>query len=173
MPDLTRDLTETQSGRYRCPWCDARRGLAFDPDQGDSGVWHCFSCQRGGDGVELYTELRNADLADALGAFGIDRSGYSSEAKKKERRAPKPTLPKYNDAEWKERCRVWKAMTVEEIRLRTAYKQKRTEAREARDRDAFDHWQQKIDDLREHVLHRERAGHEKAQRLDANTQHID
>jgi len=177
MPDLTGDLEETQSGRYRCPWCDARRGLAFTPDRGDSGVWHCFSCQRAGDGVELYTQVRGTGLADALEAFGIDRSGDSgrgsNQVKKKEGRAPKPALPEHTDAEWAERCRTWQAMNVEEVRLRAAYKRRRAAARSARDRQAFERFCQKIDDLHELVLCREQAGHRKAQRLDANTQHLD
>jgi len=123
--------------------------------------------------VELYTEVRNADLADALDAFGIDRSGYTDEVKTKDSRAPKPSLPEYSDAEWKERCRVWKAMNTEEIRLRAAYRWRRAVSRESRNRYAFDYWQQKIDDLHDHVLRRERAGHQNAQRLDANIQHLD
>jgi len=173
MPDLTRDLEATQGDRYRCPFCDARRGLSYDPDTGDSGVWHCFSCQRGGDGVELYAEMHRVELREALQAFGIRRESVSGDVKRKEQRAPKPTTPDYSDAEQAERTRAWKAMTKEEVRLRDLYRQRRAKAQETRDRDGFERWQEKIDDLFAHVLRREMAGHRKAERMDADTKHLD
>jgi len=173
MPDLKADLEATQGDRYRCPWCDARRGLSFDPDVGDSGVWHCFSCERGGDGVELYAELRNTDMRDALDAYGIDRSSLSGEVKRKEEQAPKPTTPDYTDEEWAERCRAWQAMNTEELRLRDEYRRRRAASQERRDREAFDRWQSKLDELFGHVLDRERHGHREVQRHDADTQHLD
>jgi len=93
MVDLTQHLRETQGGRYQCPLCDARRGLSLDPDEGDSGLWHCFSCDAGGDGVDLYMILHDAEVAEALEAFGIDRGGKSGSIKRKERQAPIPTAP--------------------------------------------------------------------------------
>ena len=173
MPDLTRDLEATQGGRYRCPFCDARRGLSYDPDTGDSGVWHCFSCQRGGDGVELYAEMHNVELSEALQAYGISRESVSRDVKRKAEKAPRPPLPEYSDAEWRERARAWKMMSTEEVRLRALYRERRTQARERRDRDAFDKWQGKMDALCESVLEREMARHREVQRLDANTSHLD
>jgi len=173
MPDLKADLEATQGDRYRCPWCDARRGLSFDSDVGDSGVWHCFSCSRGGDGVELYAELRNTDLQDALDAFGISRASLSGEVKRKEKRAPKPSTPEYTDAEWAERCRAWQAMNVEELRLRDMYRKRRAAAQERRDRQEFDRWQSKLDELFGHVLDREMHGHREVQRFDSDTGHLD
>ena len=173
MPDLTRDLEATQGDRYRCPFCDARRGLSYDPDTGDSGVWHCFSCQRGGDGVELYAEMHRVELREALQAFGIRRESVSGDVKRKERQAPKPEPPEYSAQEWKERTRAWKMMSAEEVRLRSLYRERRTQARERRDRDAFDKWQGKMDALCESVLEREMARHREVQRLDANTSHLD
>lgn len=173
MPDLTNDLTETQGGRYQCPFCDARRGLSFDPGIGESGVGYCFSCQWGGDGVELYAEVRNTDLAAALDAYGIDRSGLRQEAREKEENAPHPTTPEYTDEEWKERCRAWQAMNTEELRLRADYRARRVRAQENRDQDEFDRWQRRLDDLFDHVLRREMIGQRKTQRLDANTAHLE
>jgi ribosomal protein L37AE/L43A len=173
MPDLKTDLETTQGGRYRCPFCDARRGLSFDEDVGDSGVWHCFSCQRGGDGVELYAELRNTDLQSALDAYGISRSNLSGDVKQKEQKAPKPTTPDYTDEEWAERCRAWQAMNTEELRLRDEYRRRRAAAQERRDREAFDRWQSKLDELFEHVLDRGRHGYREVQQLDADTGHLD
>jgi len=172
MPNLEADLEATQGDRYRCPFCSARRGLSFDPDVGDSGVWHCFSCKRGGDGVELYAELRNTDMRDALDAYGIDRSSLSGEVKRKEKQAPKPETPDYTDEEWAERCRAWQAMNVEELRLRDEYRRRRAAAQERRDREAFDRWQKKLDELFGHVLDREMHGHREVQRFDAHTGHL-
>jgi hypothetical protein len=53
-------------------------------------------------------------------------------------------------------------MNREEVRLRAAYRRRRAGAREKRDREAFDRWQAKLDDLHEHVLRKERAGHRNA-----------
>jgi ribosomal protein L37AE/L43A len=172
MPDLKADLEATQGDRYRCPFCSARRGLSFEPEKGDSGVWHCFSCQRGGDGVELYTELRNTDLQDALDAFGIDRGGADEAVKEKARRAPKPSTPEYSDAEAKERLRAFYAMNAGEVLMRERYRKRRMQAQEDRDREAFDRWQKKLDDLYDHVLLREMRGHRDVQRLDSNTEHL-
>jgi len=166
MPDLTRDLEQTTGDRYRCPFCDARRGLSFDPDEGESGLWHCFSCQRGGDGVELYAELHHADLSEALDAFGISRSDTQRRIKRKEKQAPRPTVPEKSDAEWKELCHIWHAMTPYELELRNEYRRRRALAVHERDREAFDRWHAKWQQLHAHVLRRELKAHEQVDRLD-------
>jgi len=84
MINLTSDLDRTTPQRFRCPWCEARRGFSYEPEKGDSGVYHCFACGAGGNGVHLYAALRNTDLAGALDAFGIDRDDSAP------RRTPNP-----------------------------------------------------------------------------------
>ena len=168
MPDLARDLESTTGQRYRCPFCDARRGFSFDADEGESGVWHCFACQRGGDGVELYMELRHAELSEALEAFGIERSTLSRDVKRKEKRAPRPAVPEKSDAEWAEMHRAWQAMTRDELWLRDQYRRRRAKAIAERDRDAFDRWHGKFESLHDHVLRREMAAHRKVDKVDTH-----
>jgi len=167
MIDLTQYLRETQGGRYQCPLCDARRGLSFDPDEGDSGLWHCFSCDAGGDGVDLYMILHDADVAEALDALGIDRSSSKSGSiKRKERQAPIPTAPDRSDAEWKERGRAWLLLDDEEVKDYAIMRIEQIRAQIDRKRDAFDHWQAEIDDLLYSALHEERVEIQKIDRLD-------
>jgi len=168
MPDLTRDLEQTTGDRYRCPFCDARRGLSFDADKGDSGVFYCFGCHEKGDGVDLYAFLRNVEVRDALEAFGIDRSGVSRRVKKKEQQAPRPTVPEKSDAEWKELCRAHQAMSDLELWLRDQYRRRRASAAHERDREEFDRWHSKWKRLHEHVLRREMRAHRDVDRADAN-----
>jgi len=173
MVDLTADLEETQSGRYTCPFCDARRGLSVDQEEGESGVYHCFSCLEGGTGAELYAYLHDVTIGEALDAFGIDADDLSREVKQKEQIAPKPETPDYTDAEQRERRRVYQCMSAEEIRLRAAYRASRAAAQERRNRAEFDKWQGKLDALIDHVMRRERIGQREIQKADANTQHLD
>ena len=172
MYDLAHDLESTQGGRYRCPACDARRGLSLDADKGDTGVWHCFACQCGGTGAELYAEMHGVTISQALDAFGVSSSEMERDIKRKETQAPRPSLPDYSAAEWAERTRVWRVMTPDEVRLRALYRERRTQAREARDRSVFDKWQARMDALHRDVLERERRGELEAQQLDANTEHL-
>lgn len=173
MPNLSRDLEQTTGDRYRCPFCDARRGLSFDPDEGESGLWHCFSCQRGGDGVELYAELHHADLSEALDAFGISRSDTKRQIKRKEKQAPRPTVPEPSEAQWKELHRAYQAMSEEEIWLRDQYRRRRALAAAERDRDEFERWHGKWTALHKHVLRREMGAHHDVDRIDANTEQLD
>jgi len=147
MNPILADLEATQGDRYRCPLCDARRGLSVDPDEGETGVWHCFSCQEGGTGAELYAELHHVGIAEALDAYGISGSDKRQQFKRKESKAPRPTVPDKSDAEKREQYRVWSRMTEAELYLRDAYRDRRAAAQVARDRDEFDRWQQKLDDL--------------------------
>jgi hypothetical protein len=123
--------------------------------------------------VDLYVELRNADIEDALDAFGIDRSSMSGDVKRKEKRSPKPETPEYTDAEWAERTRAWNAMNADELRLRDEYRRRRAAAQERRDREEFDRWQSKLDQLFGHVLEREMHGHRQVQRIDSDTEHLE
>jgi DNA primase len=48
----------------RCPFHDDKTpSLSLSPEK---GVWHCFSCGRGGDGIGLFMELRRLNFADAV-----------------------------------------------------------------------------------------------------------
>ncbi len=48
----------------RCPFHgDRTPSLYLNPEK---GLWHCFSCGRGGDGIRLVMEVRRMDFADAV-----------------------------------------------------------------------------------------------------------
>ena len=168
MPDLRRELEATTGDRYRCPFCQARRGLSIDQNEGQTGVWHCFSCQDGGTGAELYAELRGVTIGEALEAYGIDRSDLSRNVKRKEQRAPKPTREELSDPEWAERCRLWKQMNGAELHLLEQYRRRRVAAQEARDREAFERWEQKTEDLYAVVHWRLRTKRDHVDRLDTH-----
>jgi len=72
MPDLTDLVGEKTGDRYKCPVCSARRGISLEPDSGDTGVAHCFSCGRGWTGAQLYAEVHHVEINEALSAFGIE-----------------------------------------------------------------------------------------------------
>lgn len=68
---------ETEKGRYRCPFCDTRRGMSPDFESGDTGVLHCFGCDWRGTGAHLRAEIVYGDrsrqsVAKALEDFGLD-----------------------------------------------------------------------------------------------------
>lgn len=172
MNPVLSDLEATQGDRYRCPLCDARRGLSIDPDEGQTGVWHCFSCQEGGTGAELYAAVHNVTITDALNVYGVSGSDLSKAVRKREEAKPPPEVPEYSDAEWAERCRVWKAMNKHELRLRDQYRHRRAAAQVRKDHDAFERWQRKLGNLFSHVLQREIQEHHDIDELDAHTSHL-
>lgn len=168
MPSLAADLEKTTGDRYRCPICDARRGLSVDEDEGQTGVWHCFACQRGGTGAELYAEVHGLDIAEALDVFGVSGSDMATEIKRKEEQAPKPREHNLSDAEMAERYRAWMQSTDGELTLRAKYKHRRVAASERRDREAWERWNRKLKTLRQHVLKRTQKEHRETDRFDAN-----
>ncbi len=63
--------------RSRCPFCDARRGLAIWDrwlsalyDDG-SGVFKCFACDRAGSGVSFLVKTSSMTRAEASRALGL------------------------------------------------------------------------------------------------------
>jgi phage/plasmid primase-like uncharacterized protein len=157
-------------GRHTCPVCGSSDGLGIDPDQGDTGTAHCFSCGFGetepGTGAQLYAEVERVEIAEALQAFGIDGSDLSRKVKQREDTAPRPRVPEKTDAELDEQRRAWHAMTPGELQLRDEYRRRRALAAHDRDRDEFDRWHSKFEALHEHVLQREMAAHRAVDRLD-------
>jgi hypothetical protein len=45
---------------------DKTPSLSLDPKLGRSGLWHCFSCEGGGDAIELFMRARRMGFADAV-----------------------------------------------------------------------------------------------------------
>ena len=95
-------LTVNRSGFALCPWhSDKHPSLKLY--DGDRGCW-CFSCQHGGDVVELVSGLLGVSRTDAakhlnrdfrLGlAFGRDRE---TEAQRRERERRAAALKRYKD----------------------------------------------------------------------------
>lgn len=158
-------------GRHECPVCGSSDGLGIDPDQGDTGTAHCFSCGFGehepGTGAQLYAEVERVEIAEALEAFGVDSSDLSHKVKQREEQAPRPRVPEQSDDELEEERRAWHAMTTEELYLRDEYRRRRTLAAHDRDRDEFQRWHGKFEALHEHVLQREMAAHREVDRLDS------
>jgi hypothetical protein len=60
-------LRPAKTGRSfmcRCPFHDDKTpSLSIDTDK---GLWHCFSCLRGGDGIGLYMKVRRLDFTDVV-----------------------------------------------------------------------------------------------------------
>jgi len=108
-----------------------------------------------------------------LNVFGVSGSDVAREIKRKAERAPKPRERDVSDAEMQERYRAWKMMLPDELRLRDAYQHHRVAASERRDRDAWEKWNEKLKQLRRHVLEREMDKQRATDRLDANTEQID
>ena len=61
------DLRPRKAGREyvcRCPLHkDRTPSLSINTEK---GVWHCFSCGRGGDGIKLVEEVRKCEFAEAV-----------------------------------------------------------------------------------------------------------
>ena len=45
---------------------DKTPSLSLDPKLGRSGLWYCFSCESGGDSIELFMRARRMGFADAV-----------------------------------------------------------------------------------------------------------
>ena len=45
---------------------DKTPSLSLGPKLGRSGLWHCFSCEGGGDAIELFMRARRMGFADAV-----------------------------------------------------------------------------------------------------------
>ena len=45
---------------------DKKPSLSLGPKLGRSGLWHCFSCEGGGDAIELFMRARRMGFADAV-----------------------------------------------------------------------------------------------------------
>lgn len=59
--------------RSRCPFCDARRGLAISESSryDVGGVFKCFACDRSGSGVSFLVETRSMTRREASTALGL------------------------------------------------------------------------------------------------------
>lgn len=57
---------------HPCPFCDSSDAFTVR-DDGESGLYKCFSCGARGDGVGLLVAAYGYEYAEALSAFGIER----------------------------------------------------------------------------------------------------
>jgi replicative DNA helicase len=62
-------LEKSQKGNYCCPFCASGTG----PNRSgalqyyeNTNTWHCFSCNRSGDGIALEQQKTGADYNEAL-----------------------------------------------------------------------------------------------------------
>ncbi len=76
--NLNQYLGLRAGARSRCPFCDARRGLAIWDrskyamlDDDASGFFKCFACDRVGSGVTFLVETRTMTRAEASAALGL------------------------------------------------------------------------------------------------------
>lgn len=84
MNKITDFLNKPKRGRhFACPFCDSSDALDADPDEGDSGVYFCFSCGRGGTGVQLLERAFGVETKEAMHAFGIETEGMNSVLERK------------------------------------------------------------------------------------------
>ena len=169
--DVADYLGVDPQGRHECQLCGSSDGLSIDPEQGDTGSAHCFSCGFGegserGTGAQLYAEVEGVTISEALDAFGVESSDLST-VKQKEQQAPRPRVPEKSDPEWREMHRAWKVMSRNELWLRDQYRRRRALAAHERDRDEFERWHEKYEALHEHVLRREMEGQREADRMDS------
>ena len=80
----------TGGGEYKgpCPWCGGEDRFCVSPAKGESGLWRCRQCGRGGDGIALLRSdagggLSFAEACHALrleGKIGADSCGDQSHA---------------------------------------------------------------------------------------------
>lgn len=74
---LNQYLDLRPGARSRCPFCDARRGLSvldqhtYSYDNGESGLFYCFACGRGGNGVTFLVETQSMTRLEASAALGL------------------------------------------------------------------------------------------------------
>jgi len=155
-----------------CPFCDEEESVSVDATEGETGLWYCNECEEGGTGAEYVAETEDISKKKAAQRIGDGETPFCQSVKEKEKQAPKPETPEYDDAEARERLRAFYAMNAGEVLMRKRYRMRRMEAQEDRDREAFDYWQKKLDDLYDHVLRREMRGQRDVQRLDSNTEHL-
>ena len=76
---------DNASKRFECPRCGSSRGVSLTPGENDTGLAHCFTCDTGWTGAQLYVAWGLGDMADALEAFGVE-SDPSTEDVAKHRR---------------------------------------------------------------------------------------
>ena len=55
---------------------DKTPSLSLDPKLGRSGLWYCFSCESGGDAIELFMRARRMGFADAVRDLVPDGRGW-------------------------------------------------------------------------------------------------
>lgn len=84
----------TQGSRRKCPLCQSRRALSVDAEEGETGVWHCFSCEAGGDGISYLMRVEGYGFQDACRELGADHKltdpdEYDREAWKRRKRRRK------------------------------------------------------------------------------------
>lgn len=66
---------ERQSNnRYPCPFCGSSASMDVTPEEGDTGVFHCFSCLEAGTGAQFLVKAFDYSIKDALKEFGLEFS---------------------------------------------------------------------------------------------------
>lgn len=91
----------TGGGEYKgpCPWCGGEDRFTVSPARGESGLWCCRQCERGGDGIDLLCSDAGGGLSfeQACRALRLTRklnveaNGTQRRARGSKRPAEKPT----------------------------------------------------------------------------------
>jgi len=80
--DLTEAKKEGKNIRTSCPFCSSSSGFSYNLEK---PIWHCWSCDKGGDWIEYLKEREVLDFHQAAlklaQAAGVELDGFSEEAR--------------------------------------------------------------------------------------------
>lgn len=126
IPTRLRRVASTEGGVYHgpCPWCGGEDRFDVKPNAGESGLWYCHQCERGGDGIDFLRQYQGLSFVEACEAFGLSHKvqvpngapkSYQSYRSPSERAKPveitAPPAPAWRDRAWSfaEECaaRLW------------------------------------------------------------------
>lgn len=112
---------------HPCPFCDSSDAFTVR-DDGESGLYKCFSCGARGDGVGLLVAAYGYEYAEALSAFGIERGDGSRDTikhgvqvRRKEARHIEASEREKSTQRLVEWCRLRPYMSEREFALSMAY----------------------------------------------------
>ena len=73
IPTSMKRVADTNGGEYKgsCPWCGGADRFTVSPEMGESGLYVCRGCKRGGDGIKFLCEREGLSFAEACLRLGL------------------------------------------------------------------------------------------------------